>query len=95
MTFATTLRLIDVMGRLSAVEPMPNDIWFLAFPRVVESLGVEVSWVQYPQLNGLINEATTLVGAGGTNGTVDLAVAYQLFPNIDEIAEIFWETKKA
>jgi nickel superoxide dismutase len=34
-------------------------------------------------------------GAGGTKGTVDVAVADQLLGKIDEISEIFWETKKA
>ncbi len=50
---------------------------------------------KYPQLNTLFNEATKLAGAGGTKGTVDTAVADQLIAKIDEIAEIFWETKTA
>jgi nickel superoxide dismutase len=50
---------------------------------------------KYPQLNGLFNEATKLAGAGGTKGTVDVAVADNLLAKIDEIAVIFWETKKA
>ena len=50
---------------------------------------------KYPQLNTLFNEATKLAGAGGTKGTNDVAVADQLLAKIDEIAEIFWETKKA
>lgn len=50
---------------------------------------------KYPQLNGLFNEATKLAGAGGTKGSLDVAVADQLLGKIDEIAEIFWETKKA
>ena len=50
---------------------------------------------KYPNLNELFNEATKLAGAGGTKGTVDVAVADQLLAKIDEIAEIFWETKKA
>ena len=49
----------------------------------------------YPQLNTLFNEATKLAGAGGTKGTTDVAVADQLLAKIDEIAVIFWETKKA
>ena len=48
----------------------------------------------YPQLNGLFNEATKLAGAGGTKGTNDVAVAEKLLTKIDEIAEIFWATKK-
>jgi nickel superoxide dismutase len=48
----------------------------------------------YPQLNGLFNEATKLAGAGGTKGTNDVAVADKLLAKIDEIAEIFWATKK-
>ena len=32
---------------------------------------------------------------GGTKGSTDVAVADQLLAKIDEIAEIFWETKKA
>ena len=50
---------------------------------------------KYPQLNGLFNEATKLAGAGGTKGSTDTAVADDLLAKIDQIAEIFWETKKA
>jgi nickel superoxide dismutase len=50
---------------------------------------------KYPNLNGLFNEATKLAGAGGTKGSLDVAVAENLIAKIDEIAEIFWETKKA
>ncbi len=50
---------------------------------------------KYPQLHTLINEATKLAGAGGSKGSHDIAVADQLLAKIDEIAEIFWETKKA
>jgi nickel superoxide dismutase len=49
----------------------------------------------YPQLHGLFNEATKLAGAAGTKGTNDVAVADKLIAKIDEIAEIFWATKKA
>lgn len=49
----------------------------------------------YPQLHTLVNEATKLAGATGTKGTMDAAVADQLLAKIDEIAEIFWATKKA
>ncbi|GAB3858135.1 superoxide dismutase, Ni [Nocardioides maradonensis] len=48
----------------------------------------------YPQLHTLINEATKLAGAAGTKGTLDLEVADQLLAKIDEVAKIFWETKK-
>ncbi|MFZ3021876.1 MAG: superoxide dismutase, Ni, partial [Candidatus Nanopelagicaceae bacterium] len=48
----------------------------------------------YPQLHVLFNDATKLAGAAGTKGTNDVAVADQLLGKIDEIAEIFWETKK-
>jgi nickel superoxide dismutase len=50
---------------------------------------------KYPQLNGLFNEATKLAGAGGTKGTVDVAVADDLLAKIDDIAAIFGETKQA
>jgi len=50
---------------------------------------------KYPQLHTLFNEATKLAGAGGTKQSTDVAVADQLLAKIDEIAEIFWETKKA
>ena len=52
-------------------------------------------FAKYPQLNTLFNEATKLAGAGGTKGSLDVAVADNLIAKIDEIAEIFWETKKA
>jgi nickel superoxide dismutase len=49
----------------------------------------------YPQLHQLFNEATKLAGAGGTKGSTDVAVADNLLAKIDEIADIFWATKKA
>ena len=52
-------------------------------------------FAKYPQLHELFNEATKLAGAGGTKGSTDVAVADQLLAKIDEIAEIFWQTKKA
>jgi nickel superoxide dismutase len=50
---------------------------------------------KYPQLHALFNEATKLAGGGGTKGAVDIKVADELLAKIDEIADIFWETKKA
>ncbi len=50
---------------------------------------------QYPQLHVLVNEATKLAGATGTKGSWDVSVADDLLAKIDEIAEIFAETKKA
>ena len=51
---------------------------------------------KYSNLNQLFNEATKLAGGGGgTKASWDTKVADQLLAKIDEIAEIFWETKKA
>ena len=50
---------------------------------------------KYPQLHQLVNEATKLAGASGTKGEMDADVAQQLLDKIDEIAEIFAETKKS
>jgi nickel superoxide dismutase len=50
---------------------------------------------KYPQLHALINEATKLAGATGTKGSSDVAKADELLAKIDQIAEIFWETKQA
>ena len=50
---------------------------------------------KYPQLHQLFNEATKLAGAAGGKGSVDVAKADELLGKIDEIAEIFWETKQA
>jgi nickel superoxide dismutase len=50
---------------------------------------------KYPNLHQLFNEATKLAGAAGTKGTSDPAKADELLAKIDEIAAIFWETKKA
>lgn len=50
---------------------------------------------KYPQLHTLINEATKLAGASGTKGALDVETADKLLAKIDEISEIFWETKKA
>ncbi len=49
----------------------------------------------FPQLHQLINDATKLAGAAGTKGKSDVETADQLLAKIDEIAEIFAETKKA
>ena len=50
---------------------------------------------KYPQLHQLVNEATKLAGGGGgTKAVFDVEVADQLLAKIDEIAKIFWETKK-
>jgi len=49
---------------------------------------------KYPQLHELFNEATKLAGAAGTKGTNDVEKADALISKIDEIADIFWETKK-
>lgn len=48
----------------------------------------------YPNLHLLFNDATKLAGAAGTKGTNDVEVADKLLAKIDEIAEIFWATKK-
>ena len=50
---------------------------------------------KYPNLHQLFNEATKLAGAAGAKGSLDPAVGDQLLAKIDEIAEIFAETKKA
>ena len=50
---------------------------------------------KYPQLHQLFNETTKLAGASGVKDSTDPAVADQLLAKIDEIADIFWETKKA
>jgi nickel superoxide dismutase len=51
---------------------------------------------KYPQLHQLFNEATKLAGGGGgTKSSTDPKVADELLAKIDEIATIFWETKKA
>ena len=50
---------------------------------------------KYAQLHSLINDATKLAGAAGTKGSWDLAKAEDLLAKIDQVAEIFWETKKA
>ena len=47
-----------------------------------------------PQLNGPFNGATKRAGAGGTEGSTDVAVADQLLAKIDEIAAIFKENKR-
>jgi nickel superoxide dismutase len=50
---------------------------------------------KYPQLHTLFNEATKLAGASGTKGSFDEGQADELLAKIDEIADIFWETKQA
>ena len=50
---------------------------------------------KYPNLHTLFNDAVKAAGAGGTKGSVDVAVADQLLAKIEEISKIFWETKQA
>ncbi|MFI0373100.1 superoxide dismutase, Ni [Actinomadura sp. 1N219] len=49
---------------------------------------------KYPHLHQLFNEATKLAGATGTKGSMDAKAADELLAKIDEIAEIFKETKQ-
>jgi nickel superoxide dismutase len=50
---------------------------------------------RYPELHDLFWKTTKLAGASGTKGSMDAAVAQQLLDKIEEISQIFWETKKA
>jgi nickel superoxide dismutase len=52
---------------------------------------------KYPNLHQLFNEATKLAGGGpgGAKSSVDVTVADDLLAKIDEIAQIFAETKAA
>ena len=50
---------------------------------------------KYPQLHMLINEACKLASGTGTKANMDAQAADDLLAKIDEIAEIFWETKKS
>jgi nickel superoxide dismutase len=50
---------------------------------------------KFPQLHELFNQATKLAGTAGVKNSMDTAVADDLLAKIDEIADIFWETKKA
>lgn len=51
---------------------------------------------QYPQVHQLFWEATKLAGgSSGNKDMVDVGKADELLGKIDEIAKIFWETKKA
>ena len=49
---------------------------------------------KYPQLHTLFNEATKLAGGTGTKGSTDTDEADQLLAKIEEISQIFWETKQ-
>ena len=49
----------------------------------------------HPELHGLFWEATKAAGAAGGKGSVDPADGQKLLDLIDQIAAIFWETKKA
>ena len=49
----------------------------------------------HPELHDLFWTATKLAGAAGAKGTSDPGKADELLAKIDQIAEIFWETKKA
>jgi len=50
---------------------------------------------KYPQLHTLFNEATKLAGGTANKATFDAAKADELIAKIDEIAQIFHETKQA
>jgi len=49
---------------------------------------------KYPQLHQLFNDATKAAGAAGGKGSVDPGEVQKLLDQIEEIAKIFWETKK-
>ena len=50
---------------------------------------------KYPQLHQLFWDATKAAGAAGGKQSVDPADGQKLLDMIDQIAQIFWETKKA
>ena len=50
---------------------------------------------KYPQLHMLVNEACKLASGTGTKASFDAEAADALIAKIDQIAEIFWETKKS
>jgi len=50
---------------------------------------------KHPDLHELFNKATKAAGASGTKGDMDAGKAQDLLDQIDRIADIFWETKKA
>jgi len=50
---------------------------------------------KYPQLHELFWQATKQAGANGAKGSVDPADGQKLLDMVDQISEIFWETKKA
>ncbi len=50
---------------------------------------------KYPHLHQLFNEATKLAGASGVKDSMDESTADELLAKIDEIAQIFTETKQA
>ena len=50
---------------------------------------------KYPNLHDLFWKATKAAGANGAKGSVDPATGKQLLDYIDQISEIFWETKKS
>jgi nickel superoxide dismutase len=49
----------------------------------------------YPNLHDLFNQAIKQAGAAGGKGSVDPVEGQKLLDLIDQIAAIFWETKKA
>jgi nickel superoxide dismutase len=50
---------------------------------------------KYPNLHTLFNDAVKQAGAAGTKGSNDPETGQKLLDLIDQIAAIFWETKKA
>lgn len=50
---------------------------------------------QYPQLHNLFWQATKAAGAAGGKGSMDPADGQKLLDLVDQIADIFGETKKA
>jgi len=50
---------------------------------------------KYPQLHMLVNEACKLASGTGAKAGFDAQTADDLLAKIDQIAEIFWETKKS
>jgi nickel superoxide dismutase len=48
---------------------------------------------KYPQIHDLFWRATKAAGATGTKGSIDPESGQKLIDLIDEISDIFWETK--
>ena len=92
--FLRRAHVLACVAVLGATAVVPSSVSSLAGLLPGPPAAHNVPVVDQPVRPIVPDEATKLAGATGSKGSADPKVAEELLEKIDQIAEIFWETKK-